>query len=281
MKYIEETEKEIEIENQEVEVTEEVPEITEGSLDETEIKPQEEKRKKRKKKRYFLKILITLAVLVGLYFFATSSVFGIDKFKVEGNSHYTPEQIVEMTGIKEGDNLFKAKTSAAKKELLSDPYIKVVDINRKLPNGIDIIIEERIEGAIVMSEEVYFIIDSEGMILNKTEEIPLLTLIEGITPVKPEEGTVLKAKEADQLKKSLDFIRFMEENDFFVQKIDVSGVGIKMYVLNALICEGSFKDIKNGIEPLRLVITDLLGKGIERGTISISNDGTCSFRPDI
>lgn len=240
------------------------------------------KKKKRKKKRYILKIIIAILVLICLYFIATSSLFAIDKIEVEGNTHFSNEEVVELSGIIKGENLFETKMSAAKKKMKSDPYIKGVEVKRKLPNTVNIVLDERSEDALIKNEDgSYVVANSDGIILKITNEPPEAPIIEGLTPVDPKEGDPLGAKEEDEINKSLDFIAFAEENDFFVKKLDVSGVLTKVYVLDSLMCEGTYKDIKNNIESLKLIIQDLLEKGIERGTISVASDGNCSFRPAV
>ena len=239
------------------------------------------KKKKRKKKRFFLNLFIAILVLVGLYFLATSSLFGIDKINVEGNSHYTSDQVVELSGIIMGENLFKTSMLNAEKTLMEDPYVRSVEVSRKLPDIVNIILDERSEDALIKTDAGYIVADSDGMILRITNEPPEAPIIEGLTPVEPKEGDLLGANDEDQLTKSLDLIAYAEKNDFFVKKLDVSGVNVKVYVLDSLICEGTYKDLKENIESLKLVIKDLLEKNIMRGTISVTSDGNCSFRPEV
>ena len=62
-------------------------------------KREKRERKKRKSKVSLLvKLLITLAVLTGLYFFASSSYFNVTSFVVTGTSYYIDDEILMMGG---------------------------------------------------------------------------------------------------------------------------------------------------------------------------------------
>ncbi|NMA94094.1 MAG: FtsQ-type POTRA domain-containing protein, partial [Clostridiales bacterium] len=106
------------------------------------------RKKKRRRKFYFLRFLLFCLACFLIYKGMDSSYFTVKNFKVSGNMFYTPAQIIDMSGLKTGVNLFfETKTRPARDKLLEDPYIKLADIRRRMPDIIEINITERLEYA--------------------------------------------------------------------------------------------------------------------------------------
>lgn len=241
----------------------------------------ERKKKKRKKKRYLLKFIIFVAVVVGLYYFLTSSIFDVQKITVEGNNYYTVEQVIAISEAKTGENLFKAPTSKMKDKLLANPYIKTSKVKRKVPNEIILIIQERQESAAIPYSDSYIILDDEGMILRKSQTAPALTIIEGLTVTNFQEGTPLEVEENAMMSETLKLLNKTMEDELFFKKIQVGTIIVKAYIYDQLICEGTPENIINNLDSLQKVLYDLYNKGIERGIIKMGKDGYFSFNPSL
>ena len=85
------------------------------------------KKKKRRKKHYLLRLLIIAAVCVGLYFLAHIEYFNVDNVVVTGNREISDEEIIKLSGIKTGGNLFDVHPLIAqhkiKKNLLKKYFL--------------------------------------------------------------------------------------------------------------------------------------------------------------
>jgi len=237
------------------------------------------KKKKRKKKHHLFKLIIFIGFVVGLYYFLTSSLFDIQQITVENNSYFTEEQIISIAEAKTGENLFGVSASDMKEKLLAEPYIKNANINRKLPNEIVIVVEERNENAAVPYGNDYIIIDDEGMVLRKSGVEPALTLLQGLTVKNIEPGTPLEVEENAILTDTLEMLRKVKEKELFFKKIDISKITIKAYIYDQLVCEGSPEIIMNNLDSLKDILYDLYTKGIERGVIKMGSDNYFSFSP--
>lgn len=237
------------------------------------------KKKKRKKKRYLLKFVIFIAVMTGMYFFFTSSLFDIQKITVENNSHYTTEQVIKLSGAKTGENLFGASLSHMKDKLLADPYIRNAKLKRKLPDQVVISVEERKEEAAVPYGSKFIIIDGEGMVLRNTDSEPALTILMGMKVKNMKAGTPLEVEDNSSLTDTLKLIRQVKKHDLFFKKIDISKFVIKAYIYDQLICEGTPENITGNLDYLQEVLYDLYTKGIERGVIKMGSDDYFSFSP--
>lgn len=241
------------------------------------------KKKKRKKKRYLLKFFILTAVCVSLYFFLHSSVFNIRTIRVSGNGHISAEQVQEMAGLKNGINLFEFKSGVCEDKLLENPYIKNVNIRRKLPSEVHIQVVERQEKAVLQKDRQYIVIDMEGVVLRKADNCPKQPLLTGVTVTEARENEKIAVKEKYTCKKALELLAAMEAADLYFKKIDVSGVIVRLYVTDKLICKGEGKNLLTGMQEgnLKAVLYDLYKKKIKKGTVNVGDDQYYSFSKKI
>lgn len=88
------------------------------------------------------KVLCLLALVVALTAGATV-FFRVEVVSVEGNQRYTREEIAEVAGIQQGDNLYAwNKFQVAERLLQTLPYIGEVSIRRVLPSTVVITVSE-------------------------------------------------------------------------------------------------------------------------------------------
>lgn len=127
--------------------------------------------RKIKKKRVRLVAIITL-LIISIFFilYTRTSFFHISAIEVSGNEKIADDKLILASGIIIGENIFKINLKMAEENILQHPYIKDVDINRKLPDKIEIIVEERKEIAIIDYAGSYIYVDEEGIILNILSE---------------------------------------------------------------------------------------------------------------
>lgn len=246
---------------------------------------QERKRKKRKKKHYLLKFCITLLVLAGLGWFLSSNFFAIDKISVQHNNNYTKDEIVKISGIKTGGNIFNFYIHKGRtvKKMEGDSYIDSVKVSIRLPGTVMLDVDERTETAAVPLDKKFILIDNEGYVLKTTGKEPKLTLLIGLTITGMEEGRILSVKEKSLFKETLVMLKTMESSDLFFKKIDISKVVIKAYIYDRLLCKGTPENIMSSMDTgnLQIILYDLYKKGIHRGTINVGADKLCSFSPSL
>ena len=243
-----------------------------------------ERKRKRSKLSLLLKLLITVAVLAGLYFFASSSYFNVTSFEVSGNSYYTEEEILIMGGCQTGGNIFWGSDVGQIRERLErDAYMEKVKIRRALPNTIKIELTERKQVAAVVYDDNYAVIDEDGLVLRKSSVAPHLPLIQGLTISRLEVGQKLEVEESVRLRQVMEIVKVMEDYDMYFIRIAMSESDVKAYVFENLVCQGSPKDLIEAMEKneLQKVIRKLLDDKIERGTLMVSGDSYISFSPEI
>ncbi len=131
----------------------------------------------RARARRIKKLLLFILLVTVVFFFARSSYFIVDEINVLGNEKYSSEDIIEKTGLKTGQNVFKM-LGEKPKNLLSFrfteieqsiyeamPYVGSVSIRPTLPNSIRIKIQERTPFAILENKGTSLLIDKEGHVL--------------------------------------------------------------------------------------------------------------------
>lgn len=239
-------------------------------------------KKKRKKKHYLLRFLIAVCAAVGLYFFLKSPVFYVTNIEVVGNKYYTPAQVIEMSELETGKNLFfEIKTKPARDKLLETPYIKVAHIDRKPIGTIVITIEERPEYASFPVGDEYAIIDNEGLLLRFSDKEPQLPLLEGMHIEETAEGRPIKVEQTYLLTDTLALLDKMSEADIYFFKIDFSAVIVKAYINDNYYCEGEPSEISANIENIKSLMQEQYSAGVNKGIIRVGSNGYMAFDPKI
>jgi len=145
------------------------------------------KRRSGRRSLWFLKVLLTGALLSGIGFlgymayerFIASDIFKLEKIFVEGNLYTERERVISLSGIKIGANVFSVDLRSAAERVASDPMIRDAVVSRRLPNAILISIEEREPIALVSMDRIYAV-DGEGVLLppippEKMPSLPVFT----------------------------------------------------------------------------------------------------------
>ena len=124
------------------------------------------------------------------------------------------------------------------------------------------------------------IIDASGTVLDIAEKAPKLTLLEGLTVTEAEPGNGVTVKEDKVLQQELKILKEMTKADLYFKKIQLSGILVKAYVNDKLICSGKTTNLMKGMEEgnLKAVLYDLVVKRkIKKGVINIGDDQYYSF----
>ena len=250
-----------------------------------EEKSKSKKRKKRRKSHFFLNLFLSLLLLAGLGWFVSSDFFAIDKISVIHNHNYTKQEIIALSKITTGKNIFwfyfhKGDVS---KTMEGDSYIDSVKVGIKLPGTVLLDVDERAEMAAVPLDTKFILIDNEGYVLRTTEKEPKLTLLVGLTITDIKQGKPLAVEQKSLFAETLTMLNTMKNSDLFFKRIDISEVIIKAYIYDKLICKGTPENILNSMNTgnLQIILYDLYKKGISHGTINVGADKVCSFSPSV
>ncbi|MBQ9272127.1 MAG: FtsQ-type POTRA domain-containing protein [Mogibacterium sp.] len=241
--------------------------------------------KNRKFRTSFYVGATILIVAVFCLIFSLSGFFTVDSIEVRGNSHYTAEEIINMSHAMPGRNIiYDANKQETIEYLEQNPYIKSASVSRKLPSTLVIKVVERTEKMAFMYDDDYLVMDDEGILLKKTRNAPKTTLIEGLIVNKIKLGEKIGTENNKLFNKAIKLIRSTSDADLYFVRIDMSDESkIKAYIYETMIVKTDYDtlmtNIKNG--RLHLVLEKLFSDGIKRGTITFEEDGSASFQPII
>lgn len=159
--------------------------------------------RKNKRRRSALYAPVSFILICAALVFGMSVFFRVSSIEVSGNLIYSAEDIIEASGIEEGDNLFFFNRSAATARIYSKlPYIELASTNPKLPNKIVIEVSESAAIACVQADDGWWAIDRGCKLLSRvgSEDTVNLIRVTGLKPLAPAEGDIIAPGEAERAK---------------------------------------------------------------------------------
>ena len=156
--------------------------IKENSKNITDKKQNANKRRISKKKVtiFILKWTSILALTIGSFIFLTTTpIFNIKNINILGNNQVTYDQILSLSELQINTNLFKNSKSKIIKNIKQNAYINNVVIKRKLPDTIEISVEEKQKAYMLKFVNGYAYIDNQGYILQIAQESLDLPILKG------------------------------------------------------------------------------------------------------
>lgn len=179
--------------------------------------------------------LLTVTAVVAAFVLGLSVYFKVEEITVSGADVYSPWSVMEASGISKGDSLLTfSRPRAAAKIKANLPYVKDVRFGIKLPNTVNIIIEEEdVVYAIQDSTSIWWLVSSEGRVVAQAGgRTANYTKIIGVTLENPMPDTRAVAVEAvprgtdengqpipvtvtgsQRLKAALEIVSALEDND--------------------------------------------------------------------
>ena len=130
--------------------------------------------KHKAKTRKYFSIFLIIVALVFFVVIAFNSLFNINTVEVKGISAavpYTAEDVKEFLSIDADTNLITYDKRRAERSLLYQfPYIEKIDINKRFPSTLEIVITENKGTLYINIGEDVFILSSGGRVLEITED---------------------------------------------------------------------------------------------------------------
>lgn len=233
-------------------------------------------RRRRKNKGRFgvlFKLLSVVAVLIALTVGATV-FFQVEEVVVSGNVRYTPQEVVEASGIQKGDNLFRLNKNAIARVVRETlPYVESLTIRRMLPDGIAITVNEWDAVAMVPEGAGGWLISVGGKLLEQVDTADAIQ-ITGIVPLLPKAGTMLAVgeEESGRLTALLALLTALEEGGTMGR---VSAIDLTVDNQILLRYDGRFdvilatnSDLRHKLRALEAAVDTL--ESYETGTIDLT-----------
>ena len=192
---------------------------------------------------------VVLAIVMGLSVF-----FKVETITVTGADTYSAWAVREASGISEGDKLLTfSKIRAASQIMANLPYVKGVRIGIKLPDTVNIMIEEEsVVYAIKSSDGQWWLMDSDGRVVEQANNAKAAstTQVLGVTleaPAPNEKGVATETiptetneigelipvttTGAQRLTAALQILKALENNDIVGEAASVDVTGTENIIL--------------------------------------------------
>ena len=234
------------------------------------------KRKTKKKVRYLmLLVIIMISVLITLCI--KLPYFNITKIEIIGNSNASKTQINDAVKVHLGNNIISASFDDSKKQIMKNPYISDVIFKKVMPDKIIIKIKEKVAVFYGKVNNFYYILNNEGVLLEKRSNINDMNLVKliGFSYEKYEVGNLIgpendrKISILKELTSIIDDYRKSNKNSN-ITMVDVSNVlDIKVFSGEMCIKFGTTLDLKNKFNKAINIITQLKYEG-KKGYVDVS-----------
>lgn len=250
-----------------------------------EISKQERKRKKRNKKiKFFLKIIVLIGLIAGGIVFAlTSPIFNIKDIKVLNNSQISTDTIISLSELKYDENIFKFYSKNVIEKIKENPYIENAKIHRKLPNTIEIDIEERVPKYSVDYMGKYAYINNQGYLLEISEDSKKLPIILGVSTAEEDivPGNRLNNDDLTKLEDVIKIMNSAKENnlDTKVTSIDISDKSDYIIYLEEEKKKVHLGDNTNLSNKMLYVVAIIEKEKEKEGDIYVNGDLNNKFQP--
>ncbi len=128
----------------------------------------------RRLERISLSILIVLAGLAALYglyvMVFLGSYFTVDDIVLRGHWRMlNAERLIEISEVKQGDNLFLLNVGDVHDRLMMNDWVKEVAVRRYLPHTLLIAVEEHVPAAILVRSDGMYYVDDDGAVFKRVE----------------------------------------------------------------------------------------------------------------
>lgn len=165
----------------------------------TNVKRQQSSKRKHRRTRYqagYVLLVLLLVIGVGISLSMTL-FFNVTTVDIINETSYDDHEIVNLSGIRGGENLVRLDTARAEKKIADAlVYAEEVSVRKKFPNHLEITVTKSVPIANITYSFGYLLVSSQGKILESVEQPQEgLLIIEGFDPATDEPGEILQSKD--------------------------------------------------------------------------------------
>ena len=230
------------------------------------------RRKKKLLRRWMLFMIFMLSVTIGIC--VRLKVFDVRYIVVKGQNFVSEGEIVRLSNVKIDSNIFYINSKVCEANVKNNPYILDVKIDKILPNTVDIEIHERTAKFYVSQDNVNYVIDAKGILLQKIGKVDLSKLIklEGFNLTNSKLGEIIPGSDYRTLKVLQDIYALAGSNvsSYKMDNVDLSNLlNINVYYGKMLVKLGDYDNLTRKLnQALNIMeIKELIGA---KGYIDVS-----------
>lgn len=238
-------------------------------------------------RRIFIKILLVFVALMvlcgaGFYVFRTHTIKNV---YVEGNVHYTEEEVKEMVmkGVL-GNNSLYLSMKYKNKNITDVPFVDIMNVDILSPDTIKITVCEKALAGFVSYMDTYMYFDKDGYVVEnssiKTAGVPQIT---GLSFDYMALGEPLPVEDGEVFNSILEIKKLLNKYELMADRIYFHPSGeITLYFANVKVSLGNdYATLEDKIMRLPTFLPELEGKSgvLQMENFSESN-GNFTFKPD-
>lgn len=252
----------------------------------TKNKSKKPNTKKKKNLKIIKWITIIILFIVAVVLFMMSSLFNIKQIVVINNSKISSDEIITLSELKPGINMFKITNKKIRDKIKSNAYIDNVKIKRNLNGTVTLDVAERKATYMLKLDKTYVYINNQGYMLEISEKQLKVPLITGFSTTNEEiqVGNRLNIEDLNRLEDVIKIIESSKNSPLanIITGIDISNPSnYKLKIAN----EGktvSFGEMVNINVKLQMVGTVIEAEKGKKGEIYFQDGSTKAiFREEV
>lgn len=243
-----------------------------------------ERSKDRKIRMGPVLMILIMAAALGLLIFMRTSYFCIKDISVLGNSFVNEQEIIEYAGITHGMNTLSVKVKEIEKKLNTHPYILSAQVQRNLPGGIEITVNERDLVGYIPFMGSFLLLDSEGRVISAAARMPVkdLPVYQGIKVESFQEREILDIDNIQIFDKIIYISKCIAQNLAGYAPIEVNIEDVENIVIDLdgrfVIKVGDIEGLEYKLQYSNTILEKLFNREIG-GEIDVSHGEKAFYRP--
>ena len=235
-------------------------------------------------------IVLAAAIMVAL----GMNLFMVNTIEVKGGVHFNRAQILEATGVKQGQSIFGVNAGAIRARLQSTPQLQLESLERGMPGKIILTVKETTPAMVTSYMNQYITLDQDLRTLSQEGAIPEgdYPLVTGMVvrnaPVaeKIEVDDKLQLEALEQIVEA--FASRSESADdqtyaplYYITEIQLSDVdNLKLFAQNGYIVDlGDSQNLDRKALWVEQMVPVFIEKGYTGGTLDVSGSNSATFIP--
>lgn len=248
-------------------------------------KSRKSRKHRRKRGTSVLMLLLCILIAAAAVITAMTIFFKIGQIRLTGETRYTQQQVAQASGLEiEGNLILFDKNTVLRRIREACPYLDEVQVRRRLPDTVEILVTECTPVAAVKDAGGYWLMDREGKLLEKTSDLTGLRVpkITGLTLSEPKAGAFAEISEEDAKKPMILLLNHAEDDGILqdIGEIDFSQqYDIRLtYLSRFTVRLGSTEELEKKLRFLHVIVEEKLGANAQ-GEIDLSDPQKARFIP--
>lgn len=227
-------------------------------------------------------LIISAVLLLAALVFVAYVIFRVKEVAVMGCETLEAKAVVDLSGLKYGENIFLLDKQAIMDALSTEPRIKPVGVEVKYPSRVIITVEERMPAAYIEKNGALVVIDNEGWIIDvKTQPVGTeRPLVYGLQADAFEVGKPLSSGDMFRVEAMTRVIKAAEDGKIILNSVDVTlAADIVVMLANGLTVElGDDTQLDEKMALVNASVKEIENLGKQSGILDVSSVDKAYFR---